>query len=125
MFANGVRERPRRTPRNGEHQMQRNTERLCAMHVSKTRRIGNYGVGDEWHLCLRIDLDAGFPATLQHLEDHLTITTNLSRTDGCKFGYDARILHHVMMAFRILICFGIEEDIELTAINSEGSPPMG
>jgi len=96
------------------------------MHMSETRRVRDDGVCYKRHLCVRVRLYAGVPASVQHFVYHLSFFCNLTTLDGFKFGNDAGIFDHILDLLVSLgqRCFSYLQLLR-TAIREDGSPPMG
>jgi hypothetical protein len=97
-----------RTPRHGEHHVQRYSQCFCTVHVSEAGRICDDGFCYERHSSGRIRLDARPPTSVQYLGYHRTFRCNISSHDGREFGDDAWVLHHILEGVNVI--FGSTSD---------------
>lgn len=87
-------------PRHREHQVYRDAESLRTMYVSETRRICDYGIGNEWDGREGIWLYTRPPATVKHLGDHFPLLLNVACPQTLHAWNKARISDHVCHQFR-------------------------
>lgn len=83
------------SPGHSKHHMQRDRESLRTVNMCKARRVGNYGIGNKRDATDRIVIDAGFPATRQHLRHHCPLTLDLPVTQSLHLGDQTGIFHHI------------------------------
>jgi hypothetical protein len=76
------------------------SQNLGTVRVSKTWWVRNDSLGHERPVGIWIGLNAGLPATLEHLKNHPALTANITRANGCKLWDDAWIFDHILVAVR-------------------------
>lgn len=78
------------------------------MDVAKTRRVRYNGVGHKGTTAQGVLLNAGLPAAVKHLCQHLSFPGNVARLDTCYTGYESWIFDDVRHQLGRIAADGIE-----------------
>jgi hypothetical protein len=95
------------------------------MNVGEARRICYDGVRNKGTPRWRVRIYAGFPATLQHFIHHLLLLSNLPCRDAFHLGQYSGVLDHILCRISHENPNSHELNCRRTAINWDGSPPIG
>lgn len=103
--------------------MDRDAQRLRAMDVCETGRIGNDGVGNERNRGDGIRLDTRRPAAMQHLLHHLALLLDVAGAEALHARDQGRVAHHVCHQLGGIATDG--EELEAGSSHKRGEYIMG
>lgn len=88
------------SPRHGEHDVKRNRERLRAVDVCETRRVGYDGVRHKGRAGRLVGVDTRPPAALQYCLDHYPLLLYVTGKEAIHARDKTRVLDHKGHQFR-------------------------
>lgn len=91
-----MREGASRTPRHGEHHVERYTKCLGTVNMREARRISDDGVGDERALRGWVWSNARSPEASQHFTHHLTLAAYVASSKALERWNETWVLDHVL-----------------------------
>lgn len=98
----------RARPRHGEHEMQRDPQRLRAVDVRKAGRVRDDGLGHKGAAGQGVGRDTRAPAALEHLGHHPPLLLDVTGAQALHARDEPRVLHHVRHQVRGIAADGEE-----------------